>query len=357
MKFSIRIAVMLSALIPLILVKTVLASCVIYPGQTPLLNMSIPLQANNLTVGVDAPNGSIIYQQGFTPTTGRGVNCSSAGPYVDTYQLPTTPYPLSSWNGTPYPGKVYETNVQGIGVAIAGGGTGVFPFTSNGCGTITTGCSTQPRMYVYLIKIGTVSPGSITGSSLPCTLYSLGQAGAMVPLISACFSGVINIVSRTCTTPDVVVPLGSYDVSKFTGLNSVTSWIDSSIKMTNCPVFYGKIVGASWSDSGTTSPGTTTNNTIGVKLTPNTVIVNAPNGIMGIDTSLQGAASGVGIQLASGTASSPVLFNFNAELIQTMLSTQGSTISIPLVARYIQTASQVTPGKADGKLFFTISYY
>ncbi len=33
------------------------------------------------------------------------------------------------------------------------------------------------------------------------------------------------------------------------------------------------------------------------------------------------------------------------------------TIRVPLAVRYIQTASAPTPGKANGKVVFTINYY
>lgn len=100
------------------------------------------------------------------------------------------------------------------------------------------------------------------------------------------------------------------------------------------------------------------NNSIGVRLTPATNVIDAANGIMAIDSSVSGAASGVGIQIASGSSSqTPTPFNFAAEQRVTLPKDGSSTIRVPLVARYIQTESNIMPGKANGKVVFLINYY
>ncbi|KEY58582.1 fimbrial protein [Serratia sp. DD3] len=357
--------ILMCLLLQIIVIKSVSASCSM-ASRSPPLNMNIPLQASNITVGPDTANGTVIYRQTYKPSfNDKMVECTTTAGFILERAVTVTPYPLSSWSGSPYPGHVYNTNIPGIGIAIWNAGT-AFPFTVNLAGSNSTILTYGPSWFTFdisLIKIGNVSPGSLTGASLPCISHKLGQAGSVVPAVSACFTGAINIVSRTCTTPDISVSLGNYDVKKFTGLNSTTSWIDSSIKLTNCPVFYGTYPDTgsntyvSWSESGSSSLGTPVNNKISLTLTPNTSVINATNGIMSIDTSAQNAASGVGIQVAAGTASSPTLFNFNSVTQQAMLSTQGSNVSIPLVARYIQTSPQVTPGTANGKITFTINYY
>ena len=101
-----------------------------------------------------------------------------------------------------------------------------------------------------------------------------------------------------------------------------------------------------------------TNNSIGVRLTPATSVIDATNGIMAIDSTVSGAASGVGIQLGWGLSSqTPTLFNFSTEQTMTLPKDGSTTLRVPLSARYIQTATTVSPGKANGKVTFTINYY
>jgi type 1 fimbria pilin len=40
-----------------------------------------------------------------------------------------------------------------------------------------------------------------------------------------------------------------------------------------------------------------------------------------------------------------------------MVNNDSTTQTLPLVARYIQTSDQVTPGKADAAVTFMINYY
>ncbi|XQN40152.1 type 1 fimbrial protein, partial [Serratia fonticola] len=57
------------------------------------------------------------------------------------------------------------------------------------------------------------------------------------------------------------------------------------------------------------------------------------------------------------SAQAPTLFNFSAEQSVTLPKDGSSTIRIPLAARYIKTSAVLTPGKANGKVVFTINYY
>lgn len=130
----------------------------------------------------------------------------------------------------------------------------------------------------------------------------------------------------------------------------VTPWVDASIRLTNCPVFYG--IG---------TQNSTRKNVMTVTLMPANATTSS-QGIMPVDTG-SSAATGVGIQLAYGTAASPQLVNFSAgkaTQTYTMSSTQGSTYTIPLVARYMQTASNISnigAGKANGKITYLVDYY
>jgi type 1 fimbria pilin len=81
---------------------------------------------------------------------------------------------------------------------------------------------------------------------------------------------------------------------------------------------------------------------------------------MDIDKSIDGAADGIGIQIASGTAATATPAKFNTGLPLDLPTDGRANISIPLVARYVQTASSVRdlkPGTANGEMTFMINYY
>ncbi|WP_236849214.1 fimbrial protein [Chania multitudinisentens] len=291
------------------------------------------------------------------------------------------PYPLSGLNTGPFAGAVYQTNIPGIGVAIsrynnrAAATLGAMGYRDEDIvvgtsgGAVTFGGATR---YVSLIKIGSLTPGSysLSAASLPTASDQAvnSRTGAAVqglPIVlnRVTFQGNLTISTQTCTTPDVNVSMGSYDIhDSLKGINSTTPWIDASILLNNCPTFHGFYNQTNTSlmmDFSTGSGNTTTsiNNSIGVRLTPTGDVIDAANGIIAID-SAPDAASGVGIQIGWGENSqTPVPFNFAAEKTVILPKDGSPTIRVPLAARYIQTAARPTPGKANGKTVFTINYY
>lgn len=178
------------------------------------------------------------------------------------------------------------------------------------------------------------------------------------------FQGQLTVSTQTCTTPNVNVNMGSYEKRQyFTAIGATTPWVDASITLTNCPTFYG-FYNANNStlmfdySTGTGAVATSTSNSIGVRLTPTSNVIDSTNGVMAIDSTVPGAASGVGIQIGWGMSNkAPTFFNFAAEQTLTLPKDGSSTIRVPLVARYIQTEANAVPGKANGKAVFLINYY
>ncbi|MGH4224268.1 fimbrial protein, partial [Klebsiella pneumoniae] len=69
---------------------------------------------------------------------------------------------------------------------------------------------------------------------------------------------------------------------------------------------------------------------------------------------------GIGIQIASGLPdSSPQPINLGSPVTMTFSDTGSAlgTVKLPMSARYIQTATEEKPGKANGRLIFTVLYY
>ncbi|WP_431223877.1 fimbrial protein [Serratia sp. L9] len=365
---------------------------------TPVAGMprvdTVQLSPPIISAGADIPIGTVIYQGRWHAgeTFAIGAMCNGTPNesfwYNVTVMIRSAPLPLSSWSGSPFGGAVYNTNIPGIGVAIsirdktdaATLGSPIYSTdisaTAASDGTFAVRMANN-KLSVSLIKTGPISPGnySLDSSQLPSFGIDLTNprgyaaiAGFPIKAHTVRLQGQLTVTSQTCTTPDVPVSLGSYEKGvHFKGINSTTPWIDASISMTNCPTFHGFYNLANptlmfeyypATGTGTGTLATSTNNSIGVRLTPAGDVVDAANGIMAIDTTVPGAASGVGIQIGWGLSSqTPTPFNFATEQVLTLPKDGSSTIRVPLAARYIQTTANPTPGKANGKLTFTINYY
>lgn len=372
-----RISIVLGILL-FVLSKSVWAICTL--DSTHVESAPMPLQLGAITAGADLADGTVLYRQTYNLDYTSGnqaitVTCTGNGNPSGHYSYSSTPLPLSSWSSGIESGKVYETGVPGIGVWVHQGTTGdaalpVSKILSNSSDVhcTSTGGNRQcivfggfKRWDIYFIKTGPIQPGTIIGSNLPCIRVNYNDSGsASEGLVeeNVCMSGAINVVASSCKTPDVTVPMGSYDVSSFTGEGSATKWVDASIKLTDCPVYYGKGSSGSWyvDGSGTNNSGTPIKNAITVKLTPATSVINSSQGVFAL-TQTADSAGGAGIQLAYGTGASPEFVDFGATKTYEMDIGSNGISEIPLVARYIQTDGNVTPGTANSAVTFLINYY
>ncbi|WP_343583438.1 fimbrial protein [Herbaspirillum sp.] len=319
-----------------------------------------PLNITALTIGRDVPDGTVLYNQTILARGNFLINCPGTVPSTLMNQsLPVTPRALSSWNTGTYAGKVYETGVTGIGVAIWRGGV-VFPgsYTLNNGSGLTW--SIPSAFDISLIKIGPVSPGVISGANLPTAQFD-AIGGTTLGLMRTRFTGNIQIVSQTCTTPDVAVDLGAHKVSEFSGTGSVTPWRNFSIRLQNCPAFYGRSASLRNTDSATgwvESNKTLNPNVLGFSLAPTTVTpLGFPGTVLPSRTSSgPKEATGVGIQIAD-SGGSAVQFNTVLPSGITPTAVSGASYNIALQARYIQiTSGAPTPGPANTSVLFTINY-
>lgn len=371
---------------------------VTYTLMTGIQTEAVPLNAPVISAGVDAPVGTVIYRANLQMKDGYANvtwAASDVGKYAYTsiaMNLKTTPLPLVNQPVGTYTDGVYQTGIPGIGVAMffnADGAYGSIPITAtkrraenesllnSGLSQRTNYIGTDKGFSVALIKTGPLTPGNYSISSANFPTLQFGQdisgtshtnaatiKGLPIYYWNVSFQGSITVSAQTCTTPDFSVALGSYEIGEhFRALNSNTPWKDASITLTNCPTFYGFYNSTNAPllkdyNTGKSTPTTSLNNSIGVRLAPATNELDTANGVMAIDSSVSGAASGVGIQLGWGeSGQTPTPFDFSKEKIVTLPKTGISTIRIPLAARYIQTADYPTPGKANGKVTFSINYY
>lgn len=331
---------------------------------------TITLPSNvNISIDPNAPVGQVLYRYTANGGATGAIKCDTAG----NFGVAQAYFYESGGDTVTLNGKrVYKTDVPGIGL-IAWWGGNTFPYTRS---TVVNTDAKLNILYsgstfdVELIKYDDIPAGTrmVNISALNIPVIDMGvninnssDTGKLpngnVPLIRFTFaSAAFSVLNATCDTSDVSVNLGVRNVSD-TGNresgNFASPWVDASIRLTNCPIFYGT--------GKNSNPGTTVNNIMTVTLIPNNA-TTSNQGIMPVDTGT-GGAEGVGIQLAYGTSALPQFVDFSAgkgTKTYTMSSTQGSAYTIPLVARYIQTAaslSGVSPGPANGKATYLINYY
>ncbi|WP_434643537.1 fimbrial protein [Klebsiella sp. I138] len=342
---------------------------------TPEKNEVLNIIGNNITVGPDMPLGTVLYGGTISFPTEVHLRCSSPKPDTGTLKwmlgIDSVNSPLSNWAGPPLGGKVYETNIPGVGIAIWYSGKAVTKESPVMASEIQVAIDVAAINYgmggvfdFSLIKIGETPPGNYTiDSSLFPNMIRYYDPGTNVagnfPIIARRYqlSGSVNVVAKTCTTPDVNVPLGTHNASVFSSAAG-TPWVDASIKLTDCPTFSGYHSAYSRVNLATGDIPPTTNNQISVSLSPVNGIFDAENGIMNIISSPE-SARGVSIQIAHGTpdTATPQPFNFNSPSVVDLPKSGDSTIIYPLVARYVKTSSAFTAGVADGRVTFTVNYY
>lgn len=385
MKFSInKIMVLLGGVMLATFSHSSWAAVVCKPTRNEAPSYVVPLSPPVISAGADIPIGTIIFQGNWIGSQTPLIECTHDGipnAYSTALSIAQAPFPLSNLNTGLFAGAVYQTNIPGVGVAVSRGPNG--PAAKLGApvlrdeevvmmlgGSIDFQNATR---YVSLIKTGPLTPGnySISASGFPSIRDDMVNSrtdrpiqGLPIQLSQATFQGNLTVSTQTCATPDVVVALGSFEIRTFfKRINSTTPWVDASINLTGCPTFYGFYNNTNTTllmnyNTGVGSVSASLNNSIGVRLTPATNVIDAVNGIMGIDSSVSGAASGVGIQIGWGSSGqTPMPFNFAAEQTVTLPKDGSSTIRVPLAARYIQTEANPTPGKANGKVVFLINYY
>lgn len=346
-------------------------TCTYMNGIQPAVG-AMPLQVSAISVGRDVPVGTEVYRQKFNMASGQAVKLECLyAPYQQHTELTVdTSFGLTSWSSGTYAGKVYQTDIPGLGVAFNSLG-GPLPRQTSKAGTA---CAPGTRCLVpfdgpsnfelILIKVGDVTPGVLRGDSLPVVSLFGNFGDARMLGFKMGLSGSIQIVSRTCSTPDVSVAMGRHKSKVFTGVNSTPGWTNFSIRLNNCPAFHGTVskTPVVWESQGGKSPSgkagnvSIDNNSLRYRIDPVRTAINSGTGVLSLDPTAANrppAASGIGVQVATMTATLPLATLQSSGLT---LSSSESSYSINLRARYLQTASTVKEGPANASATFTISY-
>ena len=284
----------------------------------------------------NVPNGTILHSQRISLSTGGGAIKCTGGIYPLLYRGVTV---VASPN-------IYSSSVPGVGMRFryfnAGQWWGYWPQTD----TLPFPVYEVPYinetadLQIDFVKTGPITAaGSITGE-VAGWFAEGGKAQAQV--VSIRVNGSIGVTPKvpTCrvTTPAITVPLGSMPASTFTGVGAVSPSKPFNI-----------VLQCSGGETGTVANVYTT------------LTDHADPGNVSDTLSLasDATATGIGIQVLNGSTvikygpDSSAAGNTN----QWKAGTTGNgTFTIPLTARYIQTAPKVTGGTADGLATFTMSY-
>lgn len=368
------------------LIKSVLASAALWASADTAMALKcdfekkavigeMPLQVSTITVGRDVPVGAEVYRQTFNVASGATTTivCNYSAPFrITSFMEVSQLGDKASWNQGAYANKVYKTDVDGLGVVFLKDGKslplshGKWNTEANDCaasGTCRVHYSESSHFELVLIKIGDVKQGRL--SSIPTLLLRTVIGGEQFRVLVINTTGAIQVVSRTCSTPDVLVPMGTHQTKAFTGINSDTGWKDFHIALNNCPAFHGTYNAnpPSWISAGGEYQGgrgiagSQDNNNLQFRIDPTRSAYDASKGVLSLDPSTPGsppAASGIGIQISMRNRDS-MAFGRNHNSGLSLRAREGN-YTIPLRARYIQTGRQVTPGPANASAMFTIIY-
>lgn len=296
-----------------------------------------------LEVDVNAPLNSRIAQADVVfsgPTT-----CGVSAP---THFFSTQPF----YGAVATYGNVYRTNIAGIGVATnvianrpAGcQGTPYLPFQCDGSGGLPAGRGMTLRF--TFIRIGTISAASqsLTGSM---AAWNHGGAGSTNPRLNFTWGSAVTISPRrpTCSVAvgdrTVGVNLGDVAASAFTGVGSTAGGQNFNLAVT-----------CTGGDPGALA------RTVNVRATDATRPTNTSQ-VLSLTTA--STATGVGVQMRRGAtvltygATTGTATDAN-QWTAGSVGTGVSGLTIPLSARYVQTAAPVTAGTANAQAIFTMVF-
>jgi type 1 fimbria pilin len=245
------------------------------------------------------------------------------------------------------------TSLPGIGYTAWYAGNG-FPYTGRHTFDVTTTYTMKTAVDITFYKIGNVTPGTIRASDLPLLeQVMIGDTAVRANVWQ--YVGSLNIVSRTCTTPDVAVNLGDHLTTELSAVGEATTWVDLTLSLQDCPAYNGAFR-RHLSDENGFRQTEFSSNQLQYRVDATTSIVDGPRSVMALSNAgAAGTATGVGIQVVDASES-PIGFGTTRSSGLTLTTVDGETYTIPLKARYMQTAANVTAGTANGQATVTFVY-
>ncbi|HAU8266429.1 TPA: hypothetical protein I8287_004133 [Kluyvera intermedia] len=291
-----------------------------------------------LSVPPGATVGTLLKTVNVPDTPQTVINCSSSAYIRFQYGYDTG---RSAITGPGIPEGVVSSGMEGIGVKVSlsyfsvryvklPNEPGILALIAGGFG-FWSGQGFKIEFY----KTGDISPGELlfpknfveVWLSTSPTDTANGR-GVLYSTLN--ISGTPEVKVPGCVTPSLTVSLGKHAKSGFSGIGSTSASTPFTFAINNC-------------DAGL--------NAVKYTFKPATGITLEDSGLATQHLTVKsgpGTASGIGVQ---------VLYN-NDTLVpfNTAISTMTSSHTIPMKARYIQTASAISAGEANSALEFTMTY-
>ncbi len=243
--------------------------------------------------------------------------------------------------GPGIPAGVVSSGVEGIGIRVTS--ASILPYATlpevagrnayNNSANLPSSWRGMRTVNIEFYKTGDITPGEF---SFPKNFvetwvsYSAASTSGGILIGTLNISGTPELKVPGCVTPSLTVPLGKHAKSGFSGVGSTSASTPFTFAINNC-------------DAGLNAVKYTFKPASGITLedsglsTQHLTVKSGP-----------GTASGIGVQ---------VLYN-NDTLVpfNTAISTMTSSHTIPMKARYIQTAPAISAGEANSALEFTMTY-
>lgn len=307
-------------------------------AQTVTLSM-----ATAVTVPRDAPVGTLLTAWTMTPATQNWYTCSATVQEQIGAGITSLVTEISGTTivdgGASYP--VFKTSLPGVGIAM---GSKIY---SNGCGweaawapvtavrrgNACNSADLRPnggQLRVVLVKIGAITSGLVSaGPVAQGQLHANAAWDTKWPITIS--TTATQVTALTCSTPDVLVALGSRKSSEFKGPGTFTAMTAFNVALKSCPAGI---------------------NRVSYQIDAATPILNAARSLVALDSS--STATGVGVQLLDGSGN--VFPLGTPKNLGGYSTSQGGDYAIPFNARYYQTGAAVGAGSANTAMTFTMSY-
>jgi major type 1 subunit fimbrin (pilin) len=291
------------------------ATCTFNSGSASrAVNITVP---PTLSVPRDTPVGTVLYTSAnTTPSGASNITCAgdSRGVLNQIGSNPSSGVQLPVGTNT---GLAWE-------YILAGTARPAYPNDSKAVNGSTNYGS-------YAVAFALVKTADIpAGTTVPGGTVGQYEAGGIIPEYIV-LSNPIAVTEVSCATPNVTVPLGTHKTTELSGVGTTTAAVSFVISLNSCPQGI---------------------NTVQYHIDAVTSVVNTSQSVVALNSS--STASGMGVQLLNSTGSAPVALGSTLKLSN--YSTSGGNYTIPLMARYYQTASTVSPGTANTSMTFTMIY-
>ncbi|NIG42383.1 fimbrial protein [Enterobacter sp. Acro-832] len=289
----------------------------------------------DIIVQRDAPVGTVLGTINlFQRYLSRGniADCPRTGGYLASIDVGSE-FSRVTFNGQ----ELFETGVPGIAIRVKAINTNKMPRTTGAwcvlaattirwCASTSWGNASNGYNLIELVKIGKTASGVIKPGEIMIRGFTNGEGRVFTTNLT---SSKITTVACSVVNSNIQVNMNPASATDFRKNSGVAGKTDFKIDL-DCD--------ASTNVNVTIDPGSA-----GAE--------NSANGILKLDNAGGQTASGIGLQILSQGV--PVQFGQMKRIGTT--NAEGA-FSVPLQAQYIQTAADITAGKANASATFTMTY-